>query len=125
MATRTTCARFTSTLSGKCSWRAAPQPILPGYGPYSTKWTSCSPFASRLQGVGPTNTRNTQKAHPASGRSGSGPATADPHAESSDGQQQVEKMKAVLQAHAGDPQWLMSPEGQGVIAQMQSAATGM
>jgi hypothetical protein len=82
-------------------------------------------LSSSLLAVATTNNMNTQKANAASGRSGTGPATADPHAESSDGQQQVEKMKAVLQAHAGDPQWLMSPEGQGVIAQMQSAATGM
>ena len=82
-------------------------------------------FGGFLQAVVTPNDLNTQETNEATGRNGAGPATPDDHSSDGHASAQMEKTKALLEAHEGDTSWLMSAEGKAAIAKIQSQAMAM
>ena len=82
-------------------------------------------FGSFLTVVIDPNNLNTQGTNELTGRNGRGPATPDNHGPDPGASAQMEKTKALLEAHQGDTGWLMSAEGRAAIARMQSEAMAM
>jgi hypothetical protein len=82
-------------------------------------------FGSFLMVVIDPNNLNTQGTNELTGRNGRGPATPDNRGPDPGASAQMEKTKALLEAHQSDTAWLMSAEGQAALAKIQSEAMAM